>query len=113
MSDVSALPVEFLCHAEYATAASPPVLIAGGPAGTRAIVTASSGSFEGPSLRGEVIAPGGDWVTVAPNGTLRLDVRALWRTDDGADVLDTYTGIGVGLDIRATPRFETSDSRYA
>ena len=116
MSDVTALPVDYLCRVEYATAAATPILIPSGPVGTRVVVAATSGSFEGPRLRGEVIGPGGDWVTVAPNGTLRLDVRALWRTHDGVDILVTYTGIGINrdgaLEVRATPRFETGDERY-
>ena len=117
MSDITSLAVEHLCSLEYATASSTPTFIAGGPAGTRVVVAATSGTFTGPRLRGEVVPPGGDWVTVAPNGTMRLDVRALWRTDDGADILVTYTGVGVdrgsGLELHAAPRFETGDPRYA
>ena len=117
MSDVTSLPVEYLCSLEYATAGASPTVIAGGPAGTRVVVVATSGTVSGPRLRGEVVPPGGDWVTLAPNGAMRLDVRALWRTDDGADILVTYTGIGAdrgsGVELHAAPRFETGDPRYS
>lgn len=119
MSDapLDQLPVEFLCRVEFDTASPPPAYLAGAPTGTRVIVTAAGGRFEGPRLSGAVVPPGGDWATACPDGSMRLDVRSLWRTDDGADVLVTYTGIGVpgpdGLELRTAPRFETGDERYA
>ena len=61
---------------------------------------------------------GGDWVVMRPDGSLKLDVRVVLRTDDGADILMTYSGIGQpGGDgtttIRTAPMFETGDDRYA
>jgi hypothetical protein len=87
--------------------------IADGPAGTRVVVDASGGTFEGPQLSGVIVAPGGDWVRLAADGSMRLDVRLLLRTNDGADILMTYQGIGVGADVRAAALFETGDERYA
>ena len=114
---LTALPVEYLCRMELDTASSPMVVIGDGPEGTRVIINATGGSFEGPRLRGTVLPPTGDWVTSAADGTLRLDVRALLRTDDGVDILLTYNGVGVtgddGLQIRTAPRFQTGDERYA
>ena len=45
---------------------------------------------------------------------MRLDVRMLLRTDDGADVLMTYRGVSAdgGLTVHAAPMFETGDERY-
>ncbi len=109
----TSLPVE---HLFTLTAA---VKVAGtvpsGPAGTRAIVDASSGTFEGPKLKGTVKGPGGDWVVVRADGTMQLDVRVLLETDDGAHILMTYRGIGEpgGRSIRSAPLFETGDERYA
>jgi hypothetical protein len=79
------------------------------------VVDASGGTFEGPKLKGTVKAPGGDWVTVRPDGVLQLDVRVLLETDDGAIILMQYKGIGVdgGSNIRTAPLFETGDERYA
>ena len=55
--------------------------------------------------------PSGDWVQIAGDGALHIDVRLLLRTDDGADILMTYRGVSVdgGATIRAAPRFETGD----
>jgi Protein of unknown function (DUF3237) len=105
------LPVEhlFTLTAKVSRVAT----IAGGPAGTRVIVNCTSGEFEGRGMRGTVVSPSGDWVTVRPDGSLRVDVRLLLRTDDGADILMTYNGIATGDAIRTAPVFETGDERYA
>ena len=113
------LPVEFLFMIDCDTSAPPPVVIGGGPAGTRVVVNVTGGTFEGPKLKGIIAAgPGGDWATLAPDGHLRLDVRMILHTDDGAPVLMTYSGIGAPGDdgqfvIRTAPRFECGDERYA
>ena len=78
----TSLPVEHLFTFTATTAASG--LIPNGPNGTRVVVNAFPGSFEGPKLRGTVKAPGGDWVIARPDGSLGLDVRVLLETDDGA-----------------------------
>lgn len=116
---LDALPCEFLFTITVATAEKQPVVIPNGPNGTRVIVTAMSGSFEGPKLKGVVAdAAGGDWVIVGPDQSLSLDVRLALRTDDGAAIYMTYTGVGrLGPDgtgdIRTVPRFETGDARYS
>ena len=111
------LPVDFLCRVEFDTSSTPVVFIRGGPEGTRVRVSATSGRFEGPRLRGEVVPPGGDWATAAADGSSRVDGRTLWRTDDGAEIVVTYNGVGVtGNDsckLRTAPRFQTGDDRYA
>ncbi len=40
---------------------NPRLNIGGGPFGQRIVFGAAGGSFEGPRLRGEVLAGGGDW----------------------------------------------------
>lgn len=89
-----------------------------GPQGGRLIVDASAGTFEGERLRGTIVPPGGDWVTLRRDGSVKLDVRLVLKTDDGAMILMTYTGIGIPEDdgtlrIRTAPLFETGDERYA
>lgn len=90
-------------------------LLPTGPQGGRVVVEASSGSFEGPKLKGTVVPPGGDWVTLQPDGSLRLDVRLTLLTDDGAHILMSYRGIGTegGKKLVTAPTFETADERYA
>ncbi len=91
-------------------------MIAAGPVGTRVVVDAGGGgTFEGPRLKGTVHGPGGDWVTVRSNGKLGLDVRLLLKTDDGADILMEYVGIGNAdaSNLITTPRFQTGAEQYA
>jgi hypothetical protein len=62
-------------------------------AGSRVIVNVpAGGTVRGPKINGTIIAPTGDWLTVMPDGSLRLDVRATVKTDDGEIVLVTYSG---------------------
>jgi hypothetical protein len=46
----------------------------------------------GPAIQGELVPPGGDWVRVMPNGTLKLDSRVSIRADDGSIIFMTYPG---------------------
>jgi hypothetical protein len=115
---LDSLPVEHLFTITANTADRPPVMIPGGPHGTRVLVTAMSGTFSGPKLSGKVAdAAGGDWVTVGADGTMFLDVRLTLITDDGAPIYMEYKGIGVrqadgSTKIRTAPYFQTSDERY-
>lgn len=43
-------------------------------------------------IRGEVIAPGADWLRIMPDGTRRLDVRLSIRTHDDAIIFVAYQG---------------------
>lgn len=104
-----------------------------GPLGRRVLYGAAGGSFEGPRLRGDVIA-GGDWALFRLDGTMLLDVRLALRTDDGELLHMTYQGRWViPSDVRAemadpatrhlidparyyfrtNPVFETGSTRYA
>jgi hypothetical protein len=91
-------------------------VIENGPQGTRTIVLLTGGRFEGPRLKATVQTPAGDWITNRADGSYRLDVRLMLKTDDGALILVTYNGIGLttdsGATLRAAPLFETGDSRY-
>lgn len=96
----------------------------------RLIVPVIGGSFAGERLRGTVLPIGADWLVSTRHGG-RLDVRAVFLTDDGAHISLMYNGINsISPEIRArimagesvdpssyyfriAPFFETSDSRYA
>ena len=54
------------------------------------IADLSGGSFEGPKLKGTVRASGADWATVRSDGNMRLDVRMVLETDDGAVIYMPY-----------------------
>jgi hypothetical protein len=110
------LPVEHLFTMTATTKGA--ANIPSGPQGSRVIVAVTGGAFKGPRIEGTVAEqPGGDWVTMRADGSLKLDVRLLLRTNDGASILMTYSGIGQpkdgNLSIRTAPQFETGDERYA
>lgn len=118
MSATTSLPVEHLFSITAGTAEPAPVAIAR-VGGNLTIVSVNSGTFEGSRMRGRVVpAAGGDWVSVRDDGTMRLDVRLVLETDDGALIYMTYGGVGVvgadgSLTLRTAPLFETGSEAYA
>ncbi len=108
-----------------------PIEIGAVPSGTRQIFDVAGGSFEGPRLKGKLLASGGDWLLIGNDGVGRLDVRGTFETEDGARVYVQYHGVVV-INEKVTaalaggretqygdtyfmtqPRFETGDPRYA
>ncbi len=84
----------------------------GTPDGDRVIAYIAGGQFEGPKLRGEVLAGGGDWFVVRPDGFGTLDVRIVLKTHDGELIYMTYRGVarmpkerGEPLRPRTAPTF--------
>ena len=112
--ELTELPVRFLFT--LAGRFSPPLQTVGGPQGDRWVFGVAGGEFDGPDLRGTVEPQGGDWVTLRKDKTFRADVRLTLRTDDGAIILMTFSGIGVPehghYTVRIAPQFETGDERY-
>ena len=109
----------------------PPTLDLGEtPYGRRRIARVAGGTFEGPKLKGEVLAGGGDWLLLRRDGVLQLDVRLTLQTHDQQLIYMTYRGCrhgpqdvidrlnrGEAVDpslyyFRATPYFETSAKSY-
>jgi hypothetical protein len=95
-------------------------------------VKPTGGWAKGPAISGTFLSPGADWLRVLPSGALRLDVRALLKTDDGALIYVTYNGIvqnspesaeklnkGERLTAKdipyfvTAPTFQTSSPKYA
>ena len=110
--------------------------VGAGPEGFRTIYLVKGGRFEGPVLRGDVVADSGaDWVRRRPDGGFHLDVRFCLKTDDGALLYLTWHSrfhaaeddLEYAADqskpddpagahryyFRAAPEFETADARYA
>lgn len=108
---------------------SPPQKLGAVPHGTRVIAPITSGTFEGPRLRGKVLG-GGDWTLSRSDAVLELDLRITLETDDGALISMTSFGLrhgppevlaalarGESVDpskyyFRTAPRFETSAAKY-
>src|SRR3989440_13014347 len=63
------------------------------PHGTRVIAPITSGTFEGPRLRGRVLPGGGDWTLFRSDAVLELDLRITLETDD--DALISMTSLGL------------------
>jgi hypothetical protein len=125
---VTALPVEHLFDMHVNLQ---PTQAIATPVGSRMTFITTGGVIDGPKLRGELLPGGGDWLLVGSDGIGRADIRATIRTHDG--VLIHYESRGIikipadGIDrlaagevlpfdqtyVRTTPKFETSDERYA
>lgn len=105
--------------------------VVAGPLGMRQIFNVKGGTLAGPKIRGEVLPGGGDWSTFRTDGAVQLDVRATLKTDDGALVYATYSGLIVaeppvlarlvaGEEVPLSdyyfytnPMFQTGAERYA
>jgi Protein of unknown function (DUF3237) len=99
---------------DLALTAQPPAEISS----DRMVVAVSSGTFEGPRLKGTIIGPAGDWMVKRPDGSRVLDVRTLFQTDDSQRIYMTCRGIaytppGGALYARIQPMFETGAAKYA
>lgn len=96
------------------------------PRGRRRIIPILGGTFEGPNIRGTVLAGGADWQIVRADGLSELDTRYALKTDRGSLVYIQNAGIrhaaedvtkkllaGEPVDpslvyFRTVPTFETS-----
>jgi hypothetical protein len=72
----------------------------GAPVGEREYWEMSDGELMGDRIRAKIVKPGGDWMLIGSDGLWRPDVRAQFRTDDGAIVLLHYTGL-----VKPNPKF--------
>ena len=85
--------------------------------GGQLIVPVSGGTFDGPRLKGTIVAPGGDWIVQRADGTAVLDVRLVLQTDDVQKISMTWRGIsytppGGTRYARILPLFETGAAKY-
>jgi hypothetical protein len=123
------LILEKLFRAEITLA--PPQELGDTPLGRRRIIGITGGRFAGERLSGRVLPGGADWQVIRADGAADLDARYTLETEDGALIFVRNRGIrhgppevlrelGAGRAVdparyymRATPRFETGDARYA
>ena len=63
-----------------------------GPLGERRIIPIVGGTFEGPGLRGVVLAGGNDWQIVRKDGVLDLDARYALKDANGGLIRVTSQG---------------------
>jgi hypothetical protein len=99
--------------------------------GIRRVVSIDGGSFEGPNIKGIVVAGGYDWQLVRSDGVVEIDARYMLQTDDGDLITVVNTGLrhgpqevmqrlakGEEIDpseyyFRSVPVFETANPKYA
>ncbi len=117
---------------DWTSAFNAPVRVGKGPLGERIIADIKGGHFKGPRMSGKVLPSGADWALVGPDGNLRLDVRIVLETEDGAFIYVSYVARMVmndklrsvlfeqkgSIDFGETYwisqlQFETGDERYA
>jgi hypothetical protein len=76
--------------------AVPPLYVVGQtPNAFRRIGVVEGGAFRGERLSGEVVS-GNDWQDVRSDDCIKLDVRLLLRTNDGALIVMTYQCLRAG-----------------
>ena len=110
------LNYELLC--ELTSTLDKPFQIGKTPFGERIIYPVSGGTFEGPKIKGKILANGGDWVLRLSSTTSKLDVRVVLETEDGDLIYTYYEGfIHMNSDgtyyFRTNPVFQTSSTKYS
>ncbi len=98
--------------------------------GLRKIVPITSGSFEGPHIKGIVIPGGYDWQLLRNDDVSEIDARYVLQTDEGTLITIVNKGlrhghaavmkrIAMGEDVKAdeyyfrsVPVFETGEKKY-
>jgi hypothetical protein len=129
VEDAPELALEHLLDLEVEL--EPPVDVGPGPLGRRMVFVLRGGRFSGPRMAGDILPGGGDWALMAPDGAVELDIRATFRTTDGAALLAKLGGVlDASLDqlvrilggetlpatdyrLRVAVRFETGAEPYA
>ena len=99
--------------------------------GKRRIIPITGGTFEGPTLRGTILAGGADWQTVRTDGTADLEARYTLKTDDGVLIYIQNKGVrhakpevlarlakgekvsASDYYMRTTATFEVAEGKYA
>lgn len=84
-----------------------------GPDGRRGeIWPIIGGRFEGPGIRGTVIAGGGDFPVDRPDQVTEIDALYRLRTDDGYIIIIHNSGIIIGDKARTIPKFIVNAGPY-
>jgi len=115
MAQTATIELEYLMTL-HATLQAPQTIDAG-----NLIVGVTGGWVQGPKIKANFVAPGGDWLQVLPSGVGRLDVRATMVTDDDQLIFISYNGVADNKVngtpdapyIAIAPTFRTSSKKYA
>jgi hypothetical protein len=120
--------LEYVCQLKVKLKA--PFIVGDTPHGLRRIIPIVGGSFEGPSMKGEILDSGADWQIVRKDGVAELEAHYQIKTDDGVIIYIKNIGlrvaspevtarIGKGEQVspseyyfRAVPKFEAPLGKY-
>ena len=84
---------------EYAFTArvelAPPVEQGNADGGRKRFIAITGGTVTGPKLTGTVLAGGGDWQVIEPNGLTRVEARYFLKASDGTVIEVTNPGVRV------------------
>lgn len=94
----------FVC--ELKVKLKPAIIVGETPHGTRRIIPISGGTFEGPTIKGEILDGGADWQIVRKDGVSELEAHYQIKTDDGVVIYIKNVGLRV-----ATPEIATKIAR--
>ena len=114
MSRTPELEPVMTLHVELA----PPLEIGDLGPGIRRVIPITGGTFDGPTIRGQVLAGGADWNLTRHDGIAELWARYTLKTEDGVLIGILNTGVAVpqadgSVSVRTVPQFEVAGERYA
>lgn len=78
---------------EACVAVAQPLIVGESSHGLRRVVPIIGGTFAGPNFNGRVLAGGGDWQFVRPDGVLEVHAKYTLETDDGILIAVDNRGI--------------------
>jgi len=81
---------------------SPSMALGHGPLGERRMVPITGGTFEGPGIRGKVLAGGADRQLLRKDGVRLLDALYEMQTDDG-DIITVHNKVMTRTDAEGKP----------
>jgi hypothetical protein len=103
----------------------PAVTLGESPSGVRRVIPIAGGTFEGPRLKGTVIAGGADWQLVRADGVTLVEALYVIREEDGTSIYVRNWGVIVppegGLKpdsppgavyVRTSPQFEAPSGKH-
>jgi Protein of unknown function (DUF3237) len=85
--------LEFVC--ELKVKLKPAIVVGETPHGTRRIIPIVGGSFDGPSMKGEILDGGADWQIVRKDGVSELEAHYQIKMDDGIVIYIKNVGLRV------------------
>ncbi len=97
---------------------TPPQVVGETPKGRRQNVQITGGTFSGPGFSGRVLAGGGDYQLIRPDGAVEIDAEYLLQTDDGVVVHGRHVGTivrpkpGAAGNLVTTQTFDAPAGKY-